>query len=111
MFGPDVKASLTIDELKQLVEGVRYVEAMLNHPVNKESGAASLSDLRAVFYKSAVARIDIAEGAFLQRDMVCELKAGGGGITPDQLPLYLGKRFIRTVKAGKKIQKEDFADV
>jgi len=110
MFGPDVKASLTIEELKQLVNGVRYVEAMLKNPVNKELMAASLNDLRSVFYKSLAARRDIMAGEILTEDMVCELKAGAGGIMPDQLNMFLGRRFTKAVTIGNKIQKEDFTD-
>src|SRR5437667_12254227 len=35
MFGPDVAASGTTGELRQLVEGVRFIEGMQLHPVDK----------------------------------------------------------------------------
>jgi len=34
-FGPDISSSLTIDELVQLVKGIRAVETMLRNPVDK----------------------------------------------------------------------------
>ena len=37
MFGPDVVASVTPAELKQLVEGVRFIERMAAHPVSKDA--------------------------------------------------------------------------
>ena len=37
MFGPDVVASITTGELKQLVEGARFIEQMRANPVDKDS--------------------------------------------------------------------------
>lgn len=34
MFGPDTKSSLTIDEVKQLVEGVRFIEKSLENKID-----------------------------------------------------------------------------
>ena len=36
MFGPDVAASLTTTELRQLVDGVRFIENMVTHPLKKD---------------------------------------------------------------------------
>ena len=44
MFGPDVTSSVTTAELRQLVEGVRFLERARSHPVDKErpgGGAAA----------------------------------------------------------------------
>ena len=35
MFGPDAVSSLTINEFKQMVDGVRFIENCLNNPVDK----------------------------------------------------------------------------
>ncbi|MGH3935722.1 MAG: N-acetylneuraminate synthase family protein, partial [Pseudonocardiaceae bacterium] len=55
MFGPDVVASVTTSELRQLVEGVRYVEAALAAPVDKDEVAAELAPMRVLFGRSLVA--------------------------------------------------------
>jgi len=44
-FGADASSSLTIDELRQLVEGVRAIEEMRRHPVNKNEVLAQLEDI------------------------------------------------------------------
>ena len=54
-FGPDTSSSLTIDELARLVEGVRFVETALAHPVDKDLAAAGTTELRKMFGKSIVA--------------------------------------------------------
>ena len=61
-FGPDVPASVTTTELKQLVEGVRFIQRAQTHPVNKEAMAADLSELKRTFGKSIVAARDLAGG-------------------------------------------------
>jgi N-acetylneuraminate synthase len=54
-FGPDVPVSLTPIELKQLVEGVRFIEQALHAPVNKDAIALDLAPMRTIFGKSLVA--------------------------------------------------------
>lgn len=35
MFGPDASSSLTIDQFSQMVEGIRFIETALTHPIDK----------------------------------------------------------------------------
>jgi N-acetylneuraminate synthase len=65
MFGPDVPASVTIEELKQLVDGIRFVEKMRANPVDKDAVARDMAPLRAIFTKSLVARERLAAGTVL----------------------------------------------
>jgi N-acetylneuraminate synthase len=48
-WGPDAGASLTVDEFKKLVHGVRFVEKMKANPVDKEAQAVLLEHERRVF--------------------------------------------------------------
>lgn len=48
-WGADVSSSLTVDELKQLVEGVRFVEQMRNSSVSKDELAKELEPVRRAF--------------------------------------------------------------
>lgn len=65
MFGPDVLSSVTMEELKELVKGVRYLEQVLEHPVDKESLDEEREKLKSIFSKSLYAKIDIPEGTVL----------------------------------------------
>ena len=49
MFGPDVPASVTMEELRQLVDGIRFVERMRAHPVDKDNMATEMASLRGIF--------------------------------------------------------------
>ena len=48
-WGPDVSSSITIDELRQLVQGVRFIERMRASTVTKDELAAQLADTRRIF--------------------------------------------------------------
>ncbi len=59
-FGPDTPASLTTSEFQQLVTGIRFIERATNQPVEKDSNAQELANLRKIFGKSIVAAYDLA---------------------------------------------------
>ncbi len=106
MFGPDVIASVTTEELAQLVEGVRFIEAMRANPVDKDALAGELQPLRALFTRSIVARRDLPAGTTLAaEDLV--LKKPGSGLPPDQLPAVIGRRLRRALPADSLLQAED----
>ena len=98
-FGPDVAASLTTGELAQLVTGIRFVERMLAHPLDKGRMAAELTDLRLMFGKSLVAARDLAAGHCLAEEDVA-LKKPGTGIPAARLPGVLGRRLKQAITAN-----------
>jgi N,N'-diacetyllegionaminate synthase len=51
MFGPDAKSSLTIQQIGQLVKGVRQIEEALNEIVNKDQNQ-KFAELKTIFGKS-----------------------------------------------------------
>ena len=106
-FGPDVPASLTTGELKQLVEGVRFIEKTLQNPVNKDEAARELEPLREIFTKSVAARVDLAPGAVLAAGHLA-LRKPGTGIPGERLPELIGRVVRRPVAAGKFLEEEDF---
>jgi N-acetylneuraminate synthase len=107
MFGPDVPASITTSELRQLVEGVRFVETMRRNPVDKDREAAGLEPLRRIFTKSLVARTALEPGTVVTADHLA-FKKPGTGIPAAKLPEYLGRRLRRRVEADELLQDEDF---
>ena len=48
-WGPDVSSSLTMDELRQLVAGVKFVQTMRNSSITKDELAKELEPVRRVF--------------------------------------------------------------
>jgi N,N'-diacetyllegionaminate synthase len=106
MFGPDVPASVTTAELRQLVEGVRFIEAMRAHPVDKEAMAAELAPLRALFTKSLVARHDLPAGTELRSEHLTAKKPGTG-IPAARLGEVVGARLSRAVRADELLHESD----
>jgi N-acetylneuraminate synthase len=105
-FGPDVPASLTTGELQQLVEGVRFIEKTLEHPVNKDEAARELEPLREIFTKSVAARVGLAPGTVLAASHLA-LKKPGTGIPGERLPELIGRVVRRPVAAGKFLEEDD----
>ncbi len=106
MFGPDVIASVTPDELRQIVEGVRFIEKMQSHPVDKSSPLKETQPLRDIFLKSIVAVADLRQGTVLTLDNITTKKPGTG-IPADQFEQTLGKRLRRSVKRDIPLVPED----
>lgn len=106
MFGPDVSASVTTAELRQLVDGVRAIERMLAHPVDKDAVAAELAPLRAAFTKSVVAKVDLPAGTVLQEKHLT-VKKPGTGIPARLLPSLVGRALRRNVSADALLHESD----
>ena len=106
MFGPDVVASVTPAELRQLVDGVRFVERMALSPLSKVELDPATASMRTIFFKSIVPLLDMAAGQKLTRENV-GLKKPGTGIPAAQFENVIGKTLARAVKKDVPLQMED----
>ncbi len=106
MFGPDVLASVTFPELKQLVEGVADIHRMRTTDVKKDAVAAEMSAMKGIFQKTIVARTDLKFGTVLRESDVA-LKKAGGGIPPEKLSTIIGRRLSRDVKVDVALSESD----
>lgn len=104
MPGPDHKASLSPEELGQLVRQIRDVEAALGSPVKQPT--ASELPVRALVRRSVTAAKSLQAGqAITAADVV--LLRPGIGITPGELPKVLGKHAAHDIAAGATLQWSD----
>jgi N,N'-diacetyllegionaminate synthase len=106
MFGPDVVASVTTTELRQLVDGVRFIERMRAHPLDKDASAADTAPLRRLFTRSLVAKGALAAGTVLAREHFL-IKKPGTGVSPNRLADVLGKRLLRPLAADQLLSPDD----
>jgi N-acetylneuraminate synthase len=106
-FGPDVKASITTSELAQLVEGVRFIEKALAHPLDKQQMAGEMHELKAMFGKSVVAARDLAKGHKLEPADLA-LKKPGTGIPAARLGDVVGRKLSKSVSADTLLAEEHF---
>jgi N-acetylneuraminate synthase len=105
-FGPDVPASVTIPELRQLADGVRFIERMNANPVSKDVLAPEMPALRALFTRSIVAQTSLDAGTILKAEHLA-LKKPGTGMSPAQLQSVIGRTLRRAVETNQMIQDSD----
>jgi len=105
-FGPDVPASLTTAELRQLVEGIRFIETANANPVDKDAIARELRDMRNLFTKSIVAARDLPAGTRLEAQHLTTKKPGTS-IPAADWHAVLGRRLVRDVAEGSLLSYSD----
>ena len=110
MFGPDVPASVTTDEFGQLVQGIRFVERMLAHPVDKNELATEANELREIFTKSLVARTILEPGTLISSEHLVAKKPGTG-IPVERMPEIIGRKLRRRVDADELLNEDDLEGV
>ena len=106
LYGPDHHASLVPEELVQLVDGVREVEAALGSGLKERDPVHD--SVRATFEKSVVTRITIPEGAVIEREMLTT-KRPGTGIPAALLHQVLGRRATHELEPDRLLQEADLA--
>ncbi|MEM9626925.1 MAG: N-acetylneuraminate synthase family protein [Pseudomonadota bacterium] len=105
-FGPDVAASLTVEDLTRLVEGIRFAEDMRRHAVDKSRIAEKAGELRPIFMKSLVASRDLAAGETLSpATLAC--RKPGTGIAAARFDEFVGRRLARPLKKHVPLAPED----
>jgi N-acetylneuraminate synthase len=106
MFGPDVPASITPTELRQLVDGIRFIETMRANPIDKNVMGESLAPMRDLFTKSVVARFDLPAGTVL-RESHLAVKKPGTGFPAAQIVDLFGRTLARPVLADQMLKPSD----
>jgi N,N'-diacetyllegionaminate synthase len=105
-FGPDVSSSLTTPELRQLVDGVRFIERMMTSPMDKDAEADAMASMRKLFTKSVVVLSPLPAGAVLKAADL-GLRKPGTGMPADRMPELIGARLNRAVEAGQILTEAD----
>ena len=78
LYGPDAAMASEPDELEELVDGVRSIEAMLASPVDKDELREDIREMKRVFEKSVVTVDNIPAGSRIEREMLAAKKPGTG---------------------------------
>ena len=90
MFGPDSTSSLTIDELSQLVAGIRFLEKGLSPAYDKDAAAVN-ETMKTIFGKTLAINKSMSAGSTIQlSDLECK-KPAGQGIPTSDFEKVLGK--------------------
>lgn len=105
-FGPDVSASLTPEELKQMVEGIRMVETSLRSTPDKSELASQMRDIKKIFGRSVVTSVPVARGTVLSLENLT-LKKPASGISPSKLESLIGRKVKHDLDRDTFISEED----
>lgn len=93
-FGPDATSSLEIDEIKNLVQGIRNIEISLLNPVHKNDNS-SFNRLKNIFEKSLAVNKDLPTGHKLRFEDLEAKKPKGYGVEASQYEKLIGKKLKR----------------
>jgi N,N'-diacetyllegionaminate synthase len=107
MFGPDAKASLTIDETKQLVTGVRNIEKALENKVDKNENS-HFCDIKIIFGKSLCVNKNLKKGDIIKFDDLEAKKPANKGISASMYDQVLGKTTKRNLEKWEFLNLNDF---
>ena len=106
MFGPDVPASITFEELAFLVEARAAFCEMDANPVSKDRNAEQLADLRALFNKSVALRRPLQAGYRLTAADLTARKPGRG-IPAANMDEVVGRTLARDVSTDRVLLWDD----
>ena len=100
--GPDHKASLEPDELKEMVKAIRDVEKALGDGIKKPT--KDEEEIKKVARRSIVAKTDIPEGAIITEDML-DVKRPGMGIEPKYMEKIVERKAKENIKKDELISR------
>ena len=98
--GPDHKASATIDEIAELVDGIRSIERALGSDIKSVSNAEL--EISRMARKSIVSKHRISANSVISSDDLC-FKRPGIGISPLDINNVIGKTAVEEIPADKVI--------
>jgi N-acetylneuraminate synthase len=108
MFGPDVEASLTLEEAKDLVRYCQEVSTAMSYPIDK-SETKHFSELKSIFEKSLSVNKDLPEGHVLRFEDLEAKKPKGYGMDANQFEKVIGQRLMSSMKAWSFLKHNDIS--
>ncbi len=104
MYGSDAKHSVTPEEFKQMVDEIRNIEKCLCYDVDKDKQAEELEEMKVIFEKSIVSKIEILKDTKITFDMI-SFKKPGDGLKPGEYQNVIGKTAIVDIPENTKISR------
>ncbi|MEM1327105.1 MAG: N-acetylneuraminate synthase family protein [Bacteroidota bacterium] len=106
LFGPDAHSSLTIDEITQVVEGIRFLETAFHHPIDKND-LTPYRDLKGIFEKTLAVNKNLPAGHLLTFEDLESKKPARQGISATDYRRVIGKRLVRAKERYDFLREED----
>lgn len=109
LFGPDAKASLTMQETTQLVKAVKNIELAIQHPVDK-SNNSKFDSLKSIFEKSLAVNKNLKEGHIINFSDLETKKPKGFGILANEYEKVIGKKINKDLNQWSFLNFEDLSE-
>ncbi len=106
MFGPDTPASITIDQTRQLVNGIEQIRTAINHPIRK-SETKAFDQVKKIFEKSLALNQAIEKGTEIKVEHLESKKPSGRGIPASEFKNVLGKKLVKGLEKWDFLNWED----
>ena len=103
-FGPDSTSSLTFDEFRTCIKGIRNIEESLFNPVKKDAVAKNLSEMRYLFTKGLIAAKNIKKGSYITSENI-ESRKPCKGISAFKYNSVIGKKALVDILRGEPIKE------
>ena len=109
MFGPDAKASLTMEETTALVKAVKKIETAIQKPVDK-SDNSKFDSLKSIFEKSLSVNKSLKKGHILTFSDLETKKPKGFGILANDYERVIGQKINRDLNQWDFLNDKDLKD-
>lgn len=109
MFGPDSNSSLSISQIKQLVEGVRFIEKSLENKINK-SDTSKFNNLKNIFEKSLAVNKNMKCGEVITFNDLEAKKPSNMGLPAKIFSHVIGKKLKNNIKKWDFLKEEDLSE-
>lgn len=105
-FGPDAKASLTLEQTKSLVYGVRSIEKSLKVDYLKDD-VSKFIELKTLFGKSLTTKRAVKAGEIVTINDLESTKPGNKGISAKYFQQIVGKKWVADFPGHHFIKEQD----
>lgn len=109
-FGPDTSSSINIEQLSELVTGIRFVEKCLQNPIDKNVIAEKNISLKTTFGKTIVAKNNLNKGHIIKLEDLA-YKKPLHGLAANQTHLVLNKKTLKSFQKNECLKIHDLADI
>jgi len=106
IFGPDAKASLNMEQIAQLVNGVKDIEKSINNPVDKNDNLKYASN-KILFGKSLALNKDLESGHIIKIEDLESKKPAGKGISAKEFQSVIGKKLNKSLRKLEFLTNND----
>jgi len=107
MYGSDAKYGIEPNEFKYLIEGIREIEIIQDHFIDKNIVAKNKENIKMIYEKSIVLKKDLKKGDSVTNDVIA-YKKPGNGIKPKEVSKILNKTINKDIKANTLLKYDDF---